>query len=165
VVLRLGGYCEGAIPTVRVGGSDWRVGQVMNKTQTPGIAQRISLGPAWPMILKAGFVGLLIGYMLALWLSQWVWLEMRLNVGSTIPGSVVILMLLALWKRIAIPCSLMLILEMTLVVSFAVIYGWRWDALPLVFACLLREGCHVGLLRTDMVNVMLGFVLIVGNRF
>jgi hypothetical protein len=135
----------------------------MNTGGSPKITEPKTVTTVLPTVLKAAFVGLLAGYLVALWLSQWVWLEMRVNLGAVIPGGILIAVLLALWTRMSLPCSLMLALEVTLAVSFVAIYGWRRDALWSIPACLFREGCHVGLLGIDVINMMLGIFVLGAN--
>jgi hypothetical protein len=116
-------------------------------------------------LLKAGFVGLIAGYILALLLNRWVWLEMRINIASIIPASFLFFLILACWKKFTVSLPLLLCLEAILLVVFFSLYGLKLGALAFVPACLLREGCQVTSLNINSVNVFLGATLILGNSF
>jgi hypothetical protein len=114
-------------------------------------------------IIKGGFSGIILGYIIALLLSQWLWLEMRLNIGAIVPGSAVLFVLLALWKKFTIPYSLLLLFEAILLVTFLSIYGFQLGALLTVPACLLREGCNITSVDSHQINMVLGAALLLGN--
>jgi len=114
-------------------------------------------------VLKSGFVGIILGYILALLLVQWLWLEMRFNVGIIVPGSAVFCMLLAFWKRFTIHCSLLFILEFILLITFFSIYKFQLSAFLIIPACLLREGCYLNFLNLEKINIILGLTLLMGN--
>ena len=111
---------------------------------------------------KAGFAGLIVGLLLALLLNRWVWLEMRINIGAIIPGSIVFFLILAFWKC-SVSLRLLLSLEAMLLVAFFSLYGLELEALRIVPACMFREGCHVTSLNINSVSMFLGAVFILGN--
>jgi len=83
----------------------------------------------WIKFLKAGFLGLIIGYILAMLLNRWVWLEMRINIGAIIPGSIVFLFILAFWKKFNVSVRLLLCLEALFFAGFLLIIRIRFRCL------------------------------------
>ena len=117
----------------------------------------------WIKFLEAGFVGLIAGYILALLLNRWVWLEMRINIGAIIPCSIVFFLILGFWKKFNISVRFLLCLEAISLLAFFSLYGFKLGALAFVPACLFREGCNVTSLDISSVNILLGVTLILGN--
>lgn len=114
-------------------------------------------------VLKSGFAGIILGYIFALLLGQWLWVEMRFNIGIIVPGAAVFCMLLAFWKRFTIHYSLFFILEFILLITFLSIYKFQLGAFLIVPASLLREGCYLNFLNLAKINIILGLTLLMGN--
>jgi hypothetical protein len=114
-------------------------------------------------LLKGGLLGIVLGYFFALLLGRSVWVEMRFNLGLIIPVCTLACMLLFLWKRVCIRYSFFLFLELSSLIAFFLIYRFEPDALLVIPACLLREGCHLTWVSLYSINIVLGSILFTGN--
>ncbi len=114
-------------------------------------------------LLKAGLLGFVLGFLLALWSARSVWLEMRFNIGTIIPATVLGCMLLSFCKRVRIRYSIFLFLQVIWVVVFFLIYPFETDALATIPACLLREGCLLAFVSLSWINLVLALILLAGN--
>lgn len=114
-------------------------------------------------IVKIGFMGFLVGFLLAVLLSQSVWLEMRIHVGKLIPWVVVILTFLGFRKKVNASFSVVLLLQGCLLLTFLVVYHFQWGALRVIPASLMREGLYLTRLSLEQANVLLVLTLAAGN--
>jgi len=114
-------------------------------------------------LLKGGLLGIVLGYFFALLLSRSVWVEMRFNLGFIIPVCTMACMLLFLWKRVWIRYPFFLFLELLLLIVFFLIYRFEPEALLVIPACLLREGCRLTSVSLYSTNIILAAILFAGN--
>ena len=112
---------------------------------------------------KSGFLGFLAGFFLALMLYQWVWLEMRVNVGRLIPVCMLLFVLLGFRRNLSLGFSSLLLIEGALTVTLMVVYGFDVTAFLIVPAALIREGFSCQALSLDQMNVILIVTLLAGN--
>ncbi len=131
----------------------------------PPLPRRTPVGaPARLAGLLAGIcLGLLAGGMLALLASHWVWLEMRVNTGLLLPLGALLGGLAGLLSPLGPAHPRMLWWQAGLLAAAAGLLGFDRQALLVVPACLLREGCHLPGLSLRMANVLLACWLLAGN--
>ncbi len=113
--------------------------------------------------MKIGFVGFLVSFLLALLLSQNVWLEMRIQVGKLIPWLVLLCIFLGLRKNVNAGFPAVLLLQGVLLLTFLVVYQFQWSALTVIPATLMREGLYLASLSLRKANVVLVLILASGN--
>lgn len=113
--------------------------------------------------VKNGFIGFLVGFFLTTLLSQWLWLEMRINIGMLIPCCVILAILLGLRKRFSMNFPSVVLLQCLLFLAFLFAYNFQWAPLLVVPATLVREGLYLTSLSLKRANVLLGIVLVTGN--
>lgn len=114
-------------------------------------------------VLKFAFVGLVVGYILAMGLTNWTWLDMRLNVALSLPIGVAAGGLTGLSGTPARGARLVLISEGMLLAGLVILYGKDPGAFFVIPAVLLREGFKLVTLSLPQINILLIVVLIVGN--
>lgn len=114
-------------------------------------------------LFKGLMFGLIAGYLLAFLLGQSVWLEMRVNVGWAIPAMTLIGMALFSWWKNEPSYGWFLLLQVTTLAAFFWIYSFSLAALPVVPACLFREGYSLGTADIGMMNVIISSALLAGN--
>ena len=114
-------------------------------------------------IVKIGFVGFLVSFLLAVLLGQSVWLEMRVRVGMVIPWFVLLFIFWGLRKRLRTTFFSVLLLQGVLLLTFLVAYHFQWGALTVVPATLVREGLYLTSLGLRQANVVLVLILAAGN--
>ena len=114
-------------------------------------------------IVKTGFVGFLVGLLLAALLSQSVWLEMRIHVGKLIPWVTVVSIFLGLRKKVDSSFLVVLLLQGVLLLTFLFVYHFQWGALRVIPASLMREGIYLTGLSLQQANVVLVLLLAAGN--
>ena len=117
----------------------------------------------WMPMADGGFFGLVAGYLLALWLNQNVWLEMRVNVDLIIPAAVVLGLILGGWLQNAPSWRWLLLLEGGWLISFLWAYGPHAGALAFLPAEELREGLLLDSFNIMAANVILVVVMVFGN--
>jgi hypothetical protein len=112
---------------------------------------------------QAGLVGLIAGFTPALALSQWVWLEMRVNTGLIIPAGALTAVLLAARLQARPRPAWLLTADGLLAVTLLACFGRQWDAWLYMPAHLLREGCLLQKVPLGAVNWALGTLLLLGH--
>lgn len=116
-------------------------------------------------IIRFGFMGLILGCLSAVILSQWIWLEMRVNVGLLIPAGTLIGAVTGVFFRGNSRVWGLFVPELFLAGTMAVIYGGDLGALTVIPAVLLREGLFFPELSLQNINIILVLILIVGNLY
>ena len=114
-------------------------------------------------IAKTGFLGFLAGFFLALVLCQWVWLEMRVNIGLLIPVCMLLFVLVGFRRNLSLGFSSLLLIEGALALTLMVVYGFDITAFLIVPAALIRDGFYCRALSLERMNVILIIILLVGN--
>lgn len=114
-------------------------------------------------IIRYGFTGLIMGYFLAVILGQWIWLDMRVNVGLLIPAGTLIGAVTGVFFRGNSRVWGLFVPELFLTGSMAVIYGGDLGAFTVIPAVLLREGLFLPDLSLHNINIILVLILIGGN--
>lgn len=114
-------------------------------------------------VLRFAFLGLVVGYILALGLINWTWLDMRLNVALSLPIGAAAGGLTGLSAKPARGARLVLILEGMLLAALVILYGKDIGAVLVIPAVLLREGFNLVTLSLPQVNILLVIMLIAGN--
>ena len=114
-------------------------------------------------IVKIGFVGFLVSFLLALLLSQNVWIEMRIHVGNIIPWLVLLFIFRDMRKKLDASFRLVLLLQGLFLLAFLAVYQFQWSALTVIPATLMREGLYWTSLSLQKANVILVLILAAGN--
>lgn len=113
-------------------------------------------------VFRLAYSGLVVGYSAAMLLGTSVWLEMRFTVALLIP----LCSLMALIAALKLDGSnrwLWILPQLMAVISFFGVYGIDPGAMLVIPAVLLREGFGLGLLSLSQANLLLVFVVLVGN--
>jgi hypothetical protein len=121
------------------------------------------MGPGLLRLMKAGLTGFVLGYLLALFLSQSVWLEMHLNLGMAVPTVTLGFILTASKKKVLLRFHVFLLLQAAAVLATLFLYRFDPGALRMIPACLFREGCGLASLSLLGSNLLIGFILLAGN--
>ena len=120
-------------------------------------------GRIFALIFRAALIGFTLGFVLAVPVGSWVWLEMRVNVGLLIPAATFLCPVFACWKRKAFPYSLFLMGQVLLFIILLAIYGFDAGALWAIPASLFREGFHGTGLTLATAGLMVGGIFLGGN--
>ena len=104
-----------------------------------------------------------MSFLLALLLSQNVWLEMRIHVGKLIPWLMLLYILWGFRKNVNVGFPAVLLLEGVLLSTFLVVYQFQWSALTVIPASLMCEGIYLASLSPWKANVVLVGILAAGN--
>jgi len=126
--------------------------------RTPGGSRRTFIP-----LLKAGFLGGILGYLLALFLGRSIWLEMHMNTGRMIPGFGLFGILFSFWRRFTVRYEAFLLLELISVATSFLVYRFESGAVLIIPACLFREGCGLTSVSVYTTNIILGATLFAGN--
>lgn len=114
--------------------------------------------------LLAGLcLGLLAGCLLGLLADSWVWLGMRVNTGLLLPLGALLGGLAGLKKPWVATRHWLLAMQAALLAAAAGLLGFDRQALLVVPACLLREGCHLPGMSLNITNALLACWLLAGN--
>lgn len=115
-------------------------------------------------VIKYAFVGFIFSYILAAALSNWIWLEMRLNVAASLPiGTVLGGLLLGLYWQLVLGPRTVLLAQGILLITMLISYGGDLGALLVLPAVLLREGFKLGSLSLQQLNILLIIIWLAGN--
>lgn len=114
-------------------------------------------------ILRFSFTGLLCGYIAALILSQWVWLEMRFTVALVIPVFLLIGALIGAFTSLDLELWGLFVPQGILAGCLVVLYGGNPDAISMIPAIILREGFYRPQTSVNTCNLVLVAILISGN--
>lgn len=115
------------------------------------------------MVFRYGFTGFLAGLLLAIILSQWVWLEMRVSLGLIVPVGIVIGAVTGAFARSSNGLWGLLVPETAVAGLLVFLYRGDLAALTVIPAALLREGIFWPQLSLRAVNIVLVFLLAAGN--
>ncbi|MDA8236034.1 MAG: hypothetical protein M0Z31_14810 [Clostridia bacterium] len=112
---------------------------------------------------KFGFTGFIVGYILALVLGQWIWLDMRVNIALIVPVCILAGIGLALWNQCLNSKFWLWIPEAIVCLILLVLYWGRLDAITVIPGIIFKEALYLGFINLDMANILLVLVLILGN--
>ncbi len=117
------------------------------------------------MAIKVGkfiFLGLIWGYMIALFLSRSTWLEMRFNTSLSILSMTLLGVVIGFIKNINVKKRWFFISEILLIMLLIATYK-DFSALTVIPAIKFKEAFFLNFLSLSQANIVVILLLIVGN--
>lgn len=114
-------------------------------------------------VIRNGFAGFVLGYLLTSISSQWIWLDMRFNIALIIPILTLAGVLSGYLLKLSPGFWMVTGLEGLWFAITLIIYRADLSALSIIPAVTFREGFGIESLSLSQVNILLLIVLIFAN--
>lgn len=113
-------------------------------------------------IVQTLFLSLFAGFLTALFLEHWTWLEMRVNTSLIIPVVGGVGLITAFFLKKDLERKTFFLLEIIFFISFIIIYR-DFSAFAVIPAIMLKESFFIGTFPLSHLNYFIIGLLIMGN--
>jgi hypothetical protein len=112
---------------------------------------------------KSIFTGFLAGSIIAVIFNQWIFLEMRVNINSVIPLSILAGLAVCHFTRIKFKLLIIFILELIFGLLVFLLYNFSFESYCVIPASMFREGFHLSTFSLREVNLVIIAIFTLSN--
>jgi hypothetical protein len=113
--------------------------------------------------LRSAYMGMTAGFLVVMLLTQWLWLEMRVNISLALPLSTLAGLLFPVFFKKAPGAGEALIAQLLCILIFFYFFNCDIQALWVVPATWFREGFCLHSVSIHVINLAAAGIFIVGN--
>lgn len=113
--------------------------------------------------LKSIFAGFLAGSIIAIILTQWIFLEMRGNIAIAIPLSTLGGVVFYRFSRIEFQIKFVVFLELVFGLFVFLLYNFSFESYSVIPASMFRDGFYLNSLSLKEINIIIILILGIAN--
>jgi hypothetical protein len=108
-------------------------------------------------------MGMTAGFLAVMLLSQWLWLEMRINISLALPLLTLAGMILAIYIQKSISAVPAVAAQVLGLLIFLWLFDFNFQAIRVLPAVWIREGFGLDFLSAPRINLMTAGLIFAGN--